>query len=358
MPSTYINLFNAADGALLAKVDAGHGLRAKSWLEEIPEWMMEASQNKGLSQDGVGRSVNYPSFLDGSLLTSNPIGGQTTPQGSFSGVSVFRVVPNSFVLGVGDASETDFGQEAPAQDDPTHADYLNTGSDPANPPSPRGATTPAWVNGDGNATEDTTGGNNILTLIVNGATYTVTLVSNAALAIADIRDAIVQAGVPVEAIITGAGNILRLITRGKGKGQTIQVPQTSAGAIIFTSAGATVYRGNGGPLTDLSAESYQNGILVSRRVLPGSVVVVMTMGAEVVTVTDNGDGTLSGSNAAGTVTVTGTITYTTGAINLDTVGDAPDNATNVVASWKSLVPLRLHEPVRLPAGLTEIALLF
>ena len=355
-----VTLYDAETGNSCL-VDAGDGTgasREKSWLEEIPRWLKEAVEpGPGaafINLKGLGKGIlaNYPTHLDGSKRESNAIGG-SAPIQPFSGADWFEVVNNTSQIGTGDAAETDFGQEVLTQGDPSADDYANTGSDGLAVPVPQGAQTPAFVlSSAGNFNLSATDG--LLTIIVNGASFTVNVGVGAATTPEAVVAAIVAAGVPVAAYVNdpGVGDEVLLLTLGVGASQTIQVsrPAGSAGATIFPAAAATARTGNGGPLNDNRASS--TGLKSQRRVLPTSVVVTTTIASATVTLTDDGAGVLDD----GTGTHTGTIDYVTGAVNID-YGTAPDNGAAVTASYKVLSPLNLTDPVRVPRTGKEVAVL-
>lgn len=73
-----------------------------------------------------------------------------------------------------------------------------------------------------------------------------------------------------------------------------------------------------------------SGTLANKLSIPGSIEMTATVGAAVVTITDNGEGVLSGDG------VTGTINYTTGAWTLE-FDTAPDDTTDITADYTRLV---------------------
>jgi hypothetical protein len=74
-----------------------------------------------------------------------------------------------------------------------------------------------------------------------------------------------------------------------------------------------------------------HGILANDDIEAGTVAVTATVGAAPVTMSDDGEGRLSGTAGAGT------IDYTTGLFSL-VFGTAPDNATNVTANYSHTPP--------------------
>jgi hypothetical protein len=348
-----LRLYSATTGALLATMDAADGLRQLDWKAEVPHQLQEAVEA------GIGRFANYPAWIAGEGLSSNPI-GQAPVTGTYSGATILRAVPQVQSLGTGDAGETDFGQEALTEPDPTHANYFNTTTDPDDPVAPRGGQAPAFlqtvVDGGGFNLAASSG---VLSVRVNGTLYTITGQTGGAVTVENLQQAIITAGWPVDTAIEG-GDTLRIFAPGLGGSTNILGVGTagSVGATLFTGADQSsqpdvLYRGTGGPLGQGDNSGVSGGAKPQRRILPGSISITMTMGAEVITSSDDGAGVITGQNAAGTVTVAGTINYTTGAINLDTVGDAPDNATDVTARFKVLIPVEMHQPVRKHRGVGD-----
>lgn len=348
-------LYNGVTGALIGPVDEGDGLRQKSWLAEITRYNQEAAET-----GGGFRAVNYPGHFDAEQMGHRLIGDAAWVQPAYAGVDLFEAVSQTFVLGLGDGTETDWGQEALADAVPTSANYLNTTTDPDDPPDPRGAQFAAFIqsiaDGGGVDLQSTDG---VLTVWVNGTAFTATGLDGASVTAANVQTAIVTAGWPVNTAIEG-GDTLRIWTGNLGGTAHLLVDDTAGtvGPVLFTganqsAAAGTLYTGGGGPLNQVDDSGVVGGAKPQRRILPGSITVTMTMAGEVVTVTDTHDGgtlatgALAGQNAAGTTTVAGTINYLTGAINLDTTGDAPDAATNVLVTFKALVPIDLEKPVRI-----------
>lgn len=356
MAQTPIVLYSATTG-LSTLVDAGDGMRQKSWLEEVSRWLKEAVEPTTLKGLGLGRLANFPTFLDGSELSSNPI-GQAPVTSSFAGVEVSEVVPQSVVFAVADGSATAFGTEALTQPDPTHADYFNTTTDPDDPVAPRGAQAPAFLQtivDAGGLDLSTTSG--VLTVRVNGVLYSVSGLTGATTVVEDIRTAIIDAGWPVNTQIEG-GDTLRIFAPGLGRTANIKAVAVTGdvATVLFTGSGQSsqpnvLYLGTGGPLGEMSNANSANGAKTQRRILPGSVVVTATVSGVTITLTDNKSGTLVPNTGAHT----GTINYTTGAIAL-TFAAAPTNATNINAKWKALIPLDLTQPVRKRLGGLEMAI--
>jgi hypothetical protein len=318
----------------------------KSWLEEIPRWLKESVEPIALKGLGLGRLANYPGFLSGEQITS------------FAGVNIWHVVPQTAILAVGDGAVTDIGQEALTVGDRAHANYFNTTTDPDDPVAPRGASSPAFLQtiSDGAGDFALTATTGILTLRINGTLFTITgLIDETSTELVARLNAF---GIPAD-IVDGATNtVVRIFAHGNGITSNIEAVTVAgdAGTVLFTGAGASSqpnvqYKGTNGPLGVMDNTEVVNSGKPQRRILPGSVSVAATIGAAAVTVTDNSAGVLDD----GTATHTGTINYATGAIDID-YGTAPDNATNVVASWKVLKALDLTKPVRVPATGMEVAI--
>lgn len=345
-------LYDALTGASVL-IDAGEGTRQKAWLDEIPRWLMEASERVEVLGLDIARRVNFPAFIEGDReLTANPIGGNVNPLDAFNGIEMSEVVPNRIQIGLGDGSETDFGGETLTAPDPAALAYATNGTD-GGPPLPRGGAHPAFLtseDGSSNFNLGATSGDLLIT--VNGAQFTVDVGTGAATTPESIVAAVINAGVPVQALIADVGvtDRVRLLTLGVGVAQTIRVDGDVA-AVVFASSDLTDFRGAGGPLNDLRALSV--GVRPQRRILPGSIQVSATIGAATVLMTDDGAGALA--DDFDSPTHTGTIDYATGAIDID-YGTAPDNATAVIASYKALLPLTLSDPVRIPPGGKELAL--
>jgi len=368
MTPSPINIYNGATGVLLGIVDAAAGLREKSWLEEVPQWLQEAATPRGLgsANRGYGIEANFPTFLDGTRRAVNLIGNDTgIGVTAYSGTSVYKCIRNTQYLGTGDAAATTFGSTALTQPDLALANWANAGSNPANVPAPVGGQTPAWTMSDtgaGNYNLSATDG--LITITVNGVAYVANPGTGTTTTIAQVRTAIALSGAPVGTALLNT-NFILVYTLGLGSSQTLLISSTAgtAGAVVFATQGGTTYRGNGGPLNDQSAEGVNSsGVRPTHLLLPGSVSIACTMGAEVVTATDSTiatgtTGTATGQNAAGTATMTATLNYATGAVALTTAGDAPDNATEVTSTHKSLVELDLNEPARVPVGGMEIAVI-
>lgn len=349
MASSQITLFDALTGAstLVDAGDGGGASRMKSWLEEVPLWLAESVEPLALKGLGRGRHANFPGFLRGEQIPN------------FNGVSIFRVEPQSAVLALGDGSAVSIGAAALTEPDRTHANYFNTTTDPDDAVAPRGASAPAFLQTIVDAGGlDLSTSSGILTFRVNGTLYTVTGLIGTTTLVEQIQTAINTAGVPVDTAIEG-GDTLRIFAPGNGITSNIEAVAVAGdvATVLFTGAGQSSqpnvqYRGTNGPLGVMGNVETVGSVKPQRRTLPGSVSVAATVGGSAVLVTDDGAGVL----ADATNTHTGTVNYVTGAISI-TYGTAPDNATNITATWKALKPLDLTDPARIPVGGLELALL-
>lgn len=358
-----ITFYNALTGASTLVDSGGSGggsSRSKAWLDEVPRWLKEAVEKDGseagspidLKGLGLGILANYPVFLDGRGRESNAI-GNNAPIQTFNGVDILEVRKYTVELSLGDGSETDFGQEALTQPDKSLNDFANTGSDGSAPPAPRGGQVGAFIVSDAD-THNLSATDGILTIIVNGVSFAVTVGTGAAVTAEALVASINAAGVPVDAVandIAGDG-LLLLITLAPGAAQTIQVDTTAgtAGAVIFAAAGNAVHVGKNGPLN--AVETSSDGLRPQRRILPGTITV--TAGGVILTDTlSSGNlGTLSSAQDASS----GSINYLTGAIDIDFI-TAPANTVPVTATFKAMTPLVLSEQVRIPRGGKELAIL-
>jgi hypothetical protein len=341
-----VTLFNSANG-LSTTVDSGPGLRGKTWGDEASRWLREAVEPAALAGLGLGRVANFPSYLDGSKMGVRPLGeAYSTP--NFSGIELSEVIQNSAVLATGDGADLTIGGDALTVADRTHANYYNTTTDPDDAVAPVGASAPAFLQ-----TVADAGGINLaavagtIQIIVNGTTYTVNVGTATATTAEIIRTAVEASGAPVNCAIEG-GDTCRIFTLNNGVTASISVVTSATALLLFTGAAqssqvTTVYRGDNGPLGDVANADVVNGVKVQRRILPGSVTVTATVGAVGVTMTDNRAGVLVDPLGVDA----GTINYVTGAITL-TYAVAPDNATNVLASWKVLKPVAFGDEVRVP----------
>lgn len=354
-----ITLYNGLTGASTL-VDAGGtgggSSRSLNWEAEVARWAKEAVEpNSPFDLKGLGLGIlaNFPIFLHGRGRESNAI-GNNAPIQAYSGLDLFKVIQHTLQIGVGDAAETDFGNEALTQGDPAANDYGNTGSDGEAIPVPTGAATPAFVlsNADGGGF-NLSATDGILTIIVDGVSYAVNVGIDTTTTIENLVAAILDTGVPVMAHHNdiGVGDELLLTTAAVGASHTIQIDRTagSAGATVFPAAAATLRQGKGGSLNSLEAVS--DGVRAQRRVLPG------TISATDSSVTGV-DGTITSGNTgviAGTG-ITGTINYLTGVVDLDFTA-APANLAAVNVTFSALVPLVLSDQVKVPRGGMGVALI-
>lgn len=348
-----ITLYNALTGASTV-VDAGEGLRQKTWLEEVSQWLKEAVEPSVLKGLGLGRMVNFPSFLDGKGLSSNPI-GQAPVIPTFNGVEITRVVHQTVTLATGDGSVVDFGAEALTVSDRAHANYFNTTTDPDDPVAPRGASAPAFLQtiADGGGDFALTATSGILTLRINGVLFTVTgLIDETS---TEVVARLGSFGLPADVVDGASGTVVRIFAPGNGVTSTIEAVTVAgdAGSVLFTGAGASnqpnvVYRGTNGPLGVLDNLEATGGTKPQRRILPLSLSV--TDGVRVLS--DDGAGALDTVTDASA----GTINYATGVIDL-AYATAPGNGVALTAAYKVLKAMDLTQPVRIPAnGTMEIAL--
>lgn len=348
-----VTLYNALTGASTV-VDAGDGIRQKSWMEEVPRWLKEAVEPSVLKGLGLGRLANYPTWLDGRGLSSNPI-GQAPVIPAFNGVEITQVVPQTVTLATGDAAAVAFGDTVLTEPDRTHANFFNTTTDPDDAVAPVGGSAPAFLqtlaDGGGVNLAATSG---VLTFRVNGTLYTITGLTGAATVVEDVRDAIATAGVPVDMQIEGA-DTLRIFAPGNGVSQSIEAVAVAGdvATALFTGASQSsqpnvVYRGTNGPLGVIDNTEVPSGSSFKpvRRILPLSLTV--TDVARILS--DDGAGVLSTTSDLSV----GTIDYATGAISL-TYATAPAAAA-ITASYKVLKALDMTRPVRVPSAGMEIAL--
>jgi hypothetical protein len=363
-----LSLYRADNGALLGKIDLGDGLRAKSWNESLPQILLEAATARGLTNDGYGVLANFP--FDGSKTRSRPI-GEALSAAPYTSIQLFKCVPQTQSLGLGDATVTAFGDVALTTPDRAHANYWSTACDPDSPVEPRGAMAAPFLQ-----TISDVGANFALaatttwSIDLNGVRYTPTaaqLVQLAANQTAAQLTIVLQSFCwPMEVVAAASGNEVRIFASGTGATRSIRAfsPANTSGAfVLFTGAGASsqlnvMYYGVGSPLGQMDNTDSAGGQKPQRRIRPGSLSLVMTMAAEVITCTDNRlTGVIAGANIAGTTTVTGTLVYATGAIEFDTAGDQPDNATTITARYDALIPIDLAEEVKMPAGASSLAIL-
>jgi hypothetical protein len=341
-----VQLFNSANG-LSCVVDAGgKGLRGKSWLDELSRWAKEAVEPTALAGIGLGRLANFPTIIDGRKNEVRAL-GEALVDPAYSGVELFECVPQSTVFATGDAAALTFGQTALTQPILATANYGTaagtTHSDAVL--APVGGQSPAYVLSDTGVANFNLGATDgILTVIVNGTTFTVNVGTGAATTLANIVAAMTTSGIPVITTLHNT-NFILLSTVLPGVTQSINVVNTAgtAGAVLFATNGGALRSGNGSAIGDMSlTQSTTAGNKVQRRILPGSVQIDATVAGVANQMTDDRAGVLADLAAAHA----GTINYATGAITL-TYTAAPAAAA-INASWRALIPVELHREVRLP----------
>jgi hypothetical protein len=363
--ANYFNLYRADTGALLGKIDLGDGLRGKDWANELPQILLEAATRRGLTNDGYGVLANFPAFVDGRKTQSRPI-GENLSTAQPASVSLFKAVSQTAVFQLGDGAVTAWLDAALTQPILATAAYGIAGATTHSDDTlaPRGGRSPAFVSSDTGVANFNLGATDgILTVIVNGTTFTVTVGTGAATTLANIVAAMTTSGIPVITTLHNT-NFILLSTPAAGISQTLEVVNTAgtAGAVLFATNGGAQRSGNGSPIGQMDNSDVVQGMKPQRRILPGSMSLATTMAAEVVTSVDThtaggNTGVIAGSNAAATATVAGTVNYVTGNVEFDTVGDAPDNATAVNLTYKALIPIDLAEEVAQVQSVGDLALL-
>lgn len=353
MPAS--RLYRADTGALLANVQVGDGLRGKAFLDEVSQLAMEAAVSPGLGRNGYGREANYPTFINGEYLTTWPIGAAAPIASAYIGVTMFQAFRANFPLGP--VGVTTYGDVAPTAAPRGSANYGGAGAGDAYAATPAGctaaarATTAAAPNfnvgaGAGNAT---------FQIIVNGVTETITCASAnlAAITLDEILNGLNTSLVGAHAVLTDATTAVRVLTMDEGYCNTLNVVAGATSNVIFAASGAlgVTVRGAGGPLNELARQA--TGLRAQRRILPQSISVTAAVGANAITVTDNGLGVLAGNNGLGQ-TAAGTINYVTGAINL--VYNAVTTTLPTIV-YKTLTPLDLTQQVRIPRAGLDLAIL-
>lgn len=356
MPAS--RLYRADTGALLATVALGDGLRGKAFLDEISQFCMEAAVSPGLGPtgplQGYGREANYPTFLNGEYLSSNPIGGPAVVP-AYIGVTVFKAIANSWQLGA--LGVTTYGDVVPTTPARNAANYGGAGAGDNYVPTPAGCTAAARATAAGGAYNVGAGaGNFTFQVIVNGVTYTVTgpAANLAAVTDTEVTDAVnlsLGGGGGAHALLT-AGGAARILTIDEGWWNTLNIVAGATSNVIFAGSaalGATV-RGAGGPLNDVARQT--TGYKPQRRILPLSISIVSAVAANAITVTDAA-GILAGNNGLGG-TAAGTINYTTGVIDVVYSGVT---TTAPRISYKALIPLDYTQQVRVPRSGLDLAIL-
>ena len=368
-----ITLYNSLNG-LSCSVDAGKGLRGKAWLDELPRWLKESVEPTALAGLGLGRMANFSAIIDGAKMGTKPLGeAYSTP--TFAGVEIFECVPNTLVVGIGNAAATIIpGNVALTIGDPSAPGYAVAGVSGASVLSGsvvvpnHGTSYPAQVLSEVEAYNLSgaalVAGGSIVTVSINGAPFTAAVGAGAATTAETVIAAIQAANWPcrITAVINGGAiDSFRLTTldTGAASSLTLDGGADDCGSVLFASeiilaAGRRI--GWGGPLNDArnmtaALGAPVPGVRPQRRILPGSVTLTTTTAVGVTVATDDRAGVLS--DILGTSL--GTINYTTGATVMTWIA-APAALANVVATFKSLWPINLHDEVRCPETGMEIAI--
>jgi hypothetical protein len=356
-----VTLYNAATGAVLAKAGLGDGYRGKAFLDEVSQLLMEGAVSPGLGTSGplvgYGREANYPTFIKGDQLTTNPIGAATPITSSYVGTTLYKVVRNSFVLGTGTGAAVLFGDVAPTTAARNAANYAGAGAGDGYTPTPAGCTAAARATAAG-GTYNLATTSISFSVIVNGITYAITGTASNGAAVTDteVVDAInnsLPATSGAHALLCASTGYARILTIEEGKWNTLQIVAGTQANIIFAASGAlgtTVY-GAGGPLNQVGRQAV--GAKVQRRILPGSITVTGTVSSATVTGVDSTYGHIVGT---GFTTATSTINYATGAVHV-VFGTAPDNSTSVNVAFGCLIPVDLTEKVQIPPRGLDLAIL-
>lgn len=357
-----VRLYRADTGVLLATGNVGDGLRGKSFLDELSGLAMEAACPRGLGAAlvGYGREANYPAILTGEQMQSWPIGSPavvvpTIPGGvlPYAGVTLFRAIQNTVVLGTGTGALATMGSVVPTAAARGSANYGGAGAGDAYVPTPQGCTAAARATTAAAATFNVGAGAGTATfqIIVNGVTYTINCraVNLAAITLAEVADGINEslgATSGAYAMLTDATTAIRVLTQDEGVWNTLQVVAGATANVIFAASGAlgVTVTGAGGPLNHVARQT--TGAKPQRRILPQSISVVTTVAANAITSTDAA-GVITGNNGLGQ-TCAGTINYVTGDIVL-VYSAAVVNLVPVRATYKALIPVDLASPVRVPA---------
>lgn len=346
-----ITLYNALNG-LSCIVDAGTGLRAKSWIDELPVWLKESVEPAALAGIGLGRLANFPSVIDGSKMAVRPL-GEVLQVPAFTGVELYECVPNSQVLATGTAAGLLLpGGAALTVGDVSDNTYAtNTAASGGVIVPINGVGYPAFITSN-QENFNLAAANGVLTVSINGVPYAAAPGAGAATTAEQVIAAIMAANWPcrvVGVIVAGAIDRVRLQALAvMGSSSTMQadVAAGTCGAVIFAAETGALRTGYGGPLNDMRNASALNGaqmpgIKVGHRILPGSVsVTTVIAGALVRTMTDNRLGVMS--DILGTSV--GTVVYATGAVTCTWAGNVAANP--VTARFKSLWPVDLYKPVR------------
>lgn len=344
-----ITLYNA-DNGLSCIVDAGKGLRQKAWLDDLSMMLKEAVEPSTLAGIGLGRLANFPAVIDGSQMGTKPLGeAYSTP--SFVGVDLFDVIHNSVQFAIGDGATAAFGAAALTVGDPTASTYANGGVASGTDAAPQGAIGyPAFLTSDAeNYNLSTSDG--ILTVKINGVTYTASVGVGAATTAEQVLAAITAANWPCRSLALAGITTIRLLALNSGRASTMQAVVTAgtAGAVIFATETGALRYGWGNPLNDVRNASVAlgaqlAGVKTQRLILPGSVIASTLISTAAVSMSDNRLGVLASVPAAHV----GTVNYSTGALTM-TWGSNVDNLAAINVGFKALVPVDLYRPVRTPA---------
>jgi len=356
MPAS--RLYRADTGALLANVQVGDGLRGKAFLDEVSQLAMEAAVSPGLGRNGYGREANYPTFINGEYLTTWPIGAAAPIASAYIGVTMFQAFRANFPLGP--VGATTYGDVIPTAPTRGSANYGGAGAGDLYVATPQGCTAAARATTNAAANFNVGAGAGVATMqiIINGILTTININSanRAALTLDEflngVNESVGSMG-GAHAILTDATTAIRVLTIDEGYWNTLNVVAGAVSNVIFAGSGAlgVTVRGAGGPLNELARQA--TGAKAQRRILPQSISVTAAVGANAITVTDNGLGVLAGNNGLGQ-TAAGTINYVTGAINLVYSGVTTTLPTIV---YKTLTPLDLTQQVRIPRAGLDLAIL-
>jgi hypothetical protein len=365
-----VTLFNA-DNGLSCVVDAGgKGLRGKSWLDELSRWAKEGVEPAALAGIGLGRLANFPTIIDGRKNEVRAL-GEALVDPAYNGIELFECVPNTLTIGIGSAAVSNFNNAALTQGDPALANYATAGAASGTVGTPVNCLAyPAFITTDVEnwnlSGAALVAGGSVLTITVNGAAYAIPVGAGAATTTEQLAAFINAANVPVRcvSIATGAGatDQLRIMTLNAGRAATISADTGAddCGSVIFATETNAVRYGYGAILNDARMATAANmgvnswaGIKPQRRILPGSITLSTTLAAAAAdSMTDDRGGVLS--NLAGTSV--GTVNYTTGLVTHNWAANVAA-ATDVVARFRALWPVNLHEEVSLPeSGATQMAI--
>jgi len=358
-----VQLFNALNG-LSCVVDAGgKGLRGKSWLDELSRWAKEAVEPAALAGIGLGRLANFPTIIDGRKNEVRAL-GEALVDPAYNGVELFECVPNTLTIGIGSGAVSNFNAAALTQGVAAIANYATAGAASGTVGTPPNCLAyPAFITSDAeNYNLAATDG--ILTITINGVAHAVTVGVGAATTADQVVTALQAANLPAQVIplASGAGAIdsFRVLALNPGRASTMQATVTAgtAGAVIFATETGALRFGYGPRLNDarmataaIMGPNAWAGVKPQRRILPGSIT-LSHASAAADSMTDDRAGVLS--NLAGTSV--GTVTYATGEVTHNWAANV-DNGVPVLARFRALWPVSLHEEVRLPErGVTQMAI--